>query len=393
MKEKTTFLMNLPPKYTTSYNDYRSDTFTIPTPQLWSEISNASLGDSVYQEDTDTCYLENRVANEFVGNKLHGDEMAQGLFCMSTTMSNQLAIRSHLNFAPPYTVLCDKRAHIFVDECAGVAVLSQALVIPVQASNGHHLTLEDIKENYIPDIGDIHLAPTRLICLENTLHGMCFPYNELKRISDWCHNEGILLHLDGARLWNAVCAHNGTDKIGYMHKVCSLFDSISLCLSKSLGAPIGSVLVGKPEFIRRARHLQKQQGGGIRQAGFITRAANHCIDLNFPGNVSKVTDVTKRFWADLYTEIKENYGIELQLAHPVETNFIFIDLAASRIDMDKLLELGEKNNVKLFDGRLAFHYQNIDDKGLEQLKQVFIDLGEYYRDHEYVAGKKCARIY
>lgn len=356
-------------------------------------MGNSSLGDTIYEEDTDTCFLEDRIANSLLGGKLYGGAEAYGLFCMSTTMSNQLAIRAHMNFAPPFSLLCDKRAHIYVDEAAGLAVLSQSLVIPVASSNDHHLVLEDIQANYIPDDGDIHLAPTRLICLENTLHGMCFPYDELKRISDWCHQEGIKLHLDGARLWNAACSSQETDKIAYFHKVAPLFDSISICLSKSVGAPIGSVLIGGEDFRKRARHLQKQQGGGIRQAGFIARIANFCIDRNFPGNIIKVSNATSEFWQDLYTTLKNDYGFELKLSHPVETNFIFIDLAKSKIDMTTLLKFGALNDVKLFDGRLAFHYQNIEEDSLKKLKKVFTDIANYYQSHEYNPNERSARIY
>lgn len=385
--------MSVPPLYTTSYNDYRSDTFTIPTQQLWSQVPQASLGDTINIEDTDTFLLEERLAVEFLGGYLYGEKKSKGLFCMSTTMSNQLAIRSHLNFAPPYSVLCDKRGHVFVDECAGLAVLSQALVIPAIASNGHHLTLEDIKENYVPDIGDIHLAPTRVISLENTLHGMCFPLEELERISKWAHSNNIVIHMDGARLWNAASASEYDDKKDYMKKVCSLVDSVSVCLSKSIGAPIGSALIGSGDFMKRARHLQKQQGGGIRQAGFITRIANYCIDLNFPSKLMEVNEVTKNFWNDLTQEIKERYDMELVLQHPIETNFIFVDLKKSKISLNQFLKVGEENGVKLWDGRLAFHYQNIGEEGLSKLRKTFFDIAEYYKSNEYTEEENSARFY
>ncbi|SCU91866.1 LAMI_0E07668g1_1 [Lachancea mirantina] len=382
----------IPGKYLSSSLDFRSDTFTIPTPQLWEQVSEASMGDSVYEEDTDTTLLEERIAHEFLGGQMFDGE-AQGLFCMSTTMSNQLAIRSHLNLAPPFSVLCDKRAHVYVDECAGIAVLSQALVVPVEASNSHHLTLDDIKANYIPNDGDIHLAPTKLICLENTLHGMCFPYSELRKISEWCHHENIKLHLDGARLWNAATYHDEPDKFAYLHKIAPLFDSISMCLSKSIGAPVGSMLIGTPEFMKRARHLQKQQGGGIRQAGFIARIANYCIDYTYPAKIHQVSLKVQEFWHDLHQTMKDIHSFELFLAHPVETNFIFIDLAKSKINIDVLLKFGGLNGVRLFDGRLAFHYQNIDDSSLETLKKVFLDMAAHYKDHEYIPDAGKTRIY
>ncbi|QEU61201.1 hypothetical protein KDRO_E00730 [Kluyveromyces lactis] len=393
--------MPIPPLYTSSAGDFRSDTFTIPTKDFWSQVTDASLGDTINLEDTDTCSLEARISDEILGGSVHSGEKSEGLFCMSTTMANQIAVRSHLNFAPPYSVLCDKRAHIFVDECAGIAVLSQALVMPTMASNGRYLTLEDIKENYVPDIGDIHLAPTRLICLENTLHGMLFPLSELQRISDWAHSQNIKIHLDGARLWNAAAAtaaaNNSSSEfeteIEYMQKVSKLVDSVSICLSKSIGAPIGSALVGSSQFIKKARHIQKQQGGGIRQAGFIARIANYCIDLNFPNRIVEVNKATSSFWTDLFHTLKDQYQFELVLQHPVQTNFIFVDLAKSKISLKLLLEFAEKNNVRLWDGRLAFHYQNIDQEGLDRLKQTFIDIAKYYKENPYLAEERSARIY
>ncbi|CDO95166.1 unnamed protein product [Kluyveromyces dobzhanskii CBS 2104] len=386
--------MAIPPLYASSSGDFRSDTFTIPTQDFWNQVPKASLGDSINLEDTDTCLLEAKISEEILGGTLFNNEKSQGLFCMSTTMANQIAIRSHLNFAPPYSVLCDRRAHIFVDECAGIAVLSQALVMPTAARNGCYLTLEDIKENYVPDIGDIHLAPTRLICLENTLHGMCFPLKELQRISEWAHSQDIKIHLDGARLWNAAAASSQPEtELEYMHKVSNLVDSVSLCLSKSVGAPIGSVLVGSLELIKRARHIQKQQGGGIRQAGFITRIANYCVDLNFPKKIVEVNNATKKFWEDLYETLKEQHQFELVLQHPVETNFIFVDLAKSKISLDVFLQFGKKNKIELWDGRLAFHYQNINQEGLNSLKQTFIDVAGFYKENEYVSEERSARIY
>ncbi|AAS54690.2 AGR200Wp [Eremothecium gossypii ATCC 10895] len=378
----------LPARYLTSRNDFRSDTFTLPTAEVWAAGAGASLGDTVYQEDTDTCALEARVAQEFGGAR-GGD--AAGLMCVSTTMANQLAVRALLDRAPPYSVLCDRRAHVYVDECAGLAVLSQALVIPAEAANGRHLTLEDVQRAYVPDDGDTHGAPTRVVALENTLHGMCFPLEEMRRICDWAHAQGMLVHLDGARLWNAAAAQPG-DAAAYMRRVCALFDSVSLCLSKSVGAPVGSVLVGGRDLIRRARHLQKQQGGGIRQAGFLARMADYCITKNVPG-LGDVAARAAAFWRDLHDDLRDHHGMQLHLAHPVETNFVFIDLERSGIEPSRLLEFGAKNDVRLFDGRLAFHFQNVEDSSLAQLKQVFVDLAAYYREHPYVAPAGPQRRY
>lgn len=154
----------LPPKYITAANDLRSDTFTTPTAEMMEAALEASIGDAVYGEDVDTVRLEQTVA------RMAGKEA--GLFCVSGTLSNQIAIRTHL-MQPPYSILCDYRAHVYTHEAAGLAILSQAMVVPVVPSNGDYLTLEDIKSHYVPDDGDIHGAPTRLISLE-TLYTVLF---------------------------------------------------------------------------------------------------------------------------------------------------------------------------------------------------------------------------
>lgn len=273
--------------------------------------------------------------------KLTGKEA--GLYCVSGTLSNQVALRSHLK-QPPHTVLCDYRGHVYVHEAGGLATLSQAMVSPIRPSNGLYLTLEDIVQNIIWD-GDIHAAPTRVISLENTLHGIIYPLEELKRISEWCRANNFKLHLDGARIWDASIA-TGVDLKVYGE----LFDSISLCLSKGLGAPIGSVLVGEKSFIAKANHFKKQNGGGIRQAGFLARMASYAIDTNWP-QMAKAHDFAKEI--GLYCE-----EIGLVLETPAETNFVFLDQFKNAIDPKMIPIVGEKHNLKLGGFRLAFSFQN-----------------------------------
>lgn len=210
------------PAYTSAHNDLRSDTFTTPTKEMLDSVFAASIGDAVYNEDVDTIELESTVAH------LTGKEA--GLFCVSGTLSNQIGLRTHL-LQPPYSILCDYRAHVYTHEAAGLAILSQAMVTPVIPSNGNYMTLEDIKAHYIPDDGDIHGAPTRVLSLENTLHGIVYPLEELIRIKGWCLDNDIKLHCDGARIWNAV-VETGVS----LKQYGEIFDSISICLSKSMGA-------------------------------------------------------------------------------------------------------------------------------------------------------------
>ncbi|CCH42633.1 Threonine aldolase [Wickerhamomyces ciferrii] len=342
--------MPLAKKYQSARNDFRSDTFTTPSPQLLEKALSASIGDSVFGEDSDTVDLEERIAS------LTGKEA--GLYCVSGTLSNQIAVRTHLH-QPPYSILCDYRSHIYVHEAAGLATLSNAMVTPVRPSNGDYMTLEDIKKHIIPEDGDIHGAPTQLISLENTLHGIVYPIEELKRISKFCKENDYPLHCDGARIWNASVASGVSLK-----EYGEIFDTISLCLSKSLGAPIGSVLVGPKKFIKKANHFKKQNGGGIRQSGLLTRIASAAIDENLP----KLQESHNKA-RDLADFLIEN-GIELE--SPVDTNFVFIDLETSPIDDEILEQMAEKYGLKLWNGRITFHYQ-IDDESLKNVKKAILE--------------------
>ncbi|CCH42632.1 Low specificity L-threonine aldolase [Wickerhamomyces ciferrii] len=343
--------MSLRNNYQTARNDFRSDTLTTPTKSMIEAVATASIGDAVYNEDDDTIDLEEKVAN------IAGKEA--GLFCVSGTLSNQIALRTHL-YQPPYSIICDYRAHIYCSEAAGIAMLSNAMVSPVIPSNGDYLTLEDIKKRFIPDDGSVLGAPTKLISLENTLHGVVYPLEELKRISKFCKEVNIPLHCDGARLWNASISTGVSIK-----EYGELFDTISLCLSKSLGAPIGSVLVGPKEFIRKANHFRKQNGGGIRQSGMLSRMAIVAIDENW----SKVKEA--HGYAKEFGDFVSSHGIVLE--SPVDTNFVFVDVEKSEIDEQVLLETSLKYNLTIRpSGRIAFHYQN-DRESVDALKKVFVE--------------------
>lgn len=351
--------MELPPVYTTSANDLRSDTFTTPTEAMIKAAVQASIGDAVYNEDIDTVKLEKHVA------KMAGKEA--GLYCVSGTLSNQIALRTHL-YQPPYSILCDYRAHVYTHEAAGLAILSQAMVVPVIPSNGNYLTLEDIKERIVPEDGDIHGAPTKVISLENTLHGIIYPLEELIRIKAWCMDNGLKLHCDGARIWNAsVQAGVPLKQYG------EIFDSISICLSKSIGAPMGSVLVGDLKFIKKANHFKKQQGGGIRQSGMMSRMAMVAIEDNWKERLLRSHALAHNL-ADFCAKL------QIPLESPADTNFVFIDLKKARMDPDVLVKKGLKYNIKFMGGRISFHYQ-ISDDVLEKSKLAIGEAWEYAKLH------------
>ncbi|CAI4216646.1 unnamed protein product [Parascedosporium putredinis] len=197
--------------------DLRTDVVTTPTPSMLAAVQSCTLLDDVFQESSTTNDLESHVA------ALAGKEA--GLFVLSGTMGNQLALRALLT-QPPHGVLCDKRSHIVNYEAGGVSSLTGAMVTSILPENGIHLTLEEIqREAVVSD--DLHDCPTRVISLENTLNGMIMPLSEIKRIAAWAREHGIHMHCDGARLWEAVAAGAGS-----LAEFCAEFDTVSLCFSK-----------------------------------------------------------------------------------------------------------------------------------------------------------------
>ncbi|KAG2730897.1 hypothetical protein G9P44_006046 [Scheffersomyces stipitis] len=347
-----------------AHNEFRSDTFTTPTASMIQALANATLGDAVYNEDESTIALEKKVA------ELAGKEA--GLYCVSGTLSNQIALRTNL-IQPPFSILCDYRGHVYVHEAGGLSTLSQAMVQPIVAKNGHHLTLEDdILPNFIPDDGEIHGAPTKVISLENTLHGMIFPLDEIKKISNFCKKNDVKLHLDGARLWNASVATGISLK-----EYCSYFDSVSLCLSKTLGAPVGSVLVSTRKFVNKANHFKKQNGGGIRQSGLLAVMAITAIDENLP-KLQKTHERAKELG-----ELCDKNGIYLE--HPVETNFVFIDTKKNKWNPESIKTLAEKHGIKFYGGRISFHYQ-VSDESFEAVKKFVLETQEDAKKNPYDGG-------
>lgn len=311
-------------------------------------ITSTTLLDDVFQEDPTTLNLESFIAD------LTGKEAA--LLVLSGTMGNQVAIRTHLQ-GPPHSVLCDQRSHVNNYEAGGVSSLSQALLITAEPSNGNYLTLEDVQRKTVLS-NDIHACRTKLISLENTLNGVIMPLAECRRISAWAREHDITMHLDGARLWEAVAADAGSLK-----EFCACFDSISLCFSKGLGAPIGSIIVGTKAFRERARWIRKSIGGGLRQAGVVTAAARVCVEDTFLGGKLKASHERARYIAGLW----ESYGGKT--SNPVETNMVWFNLEAAGVSAKRFIKMGEQAGVRLNGGRLVVHYQ-IGDEGVQRLEKV-----------------------
>lgn len=315
---------------------------TTPTANMLVAIQNCSLLDDVMNEDPTTQDLERHCA------ELTGKEA--GLFVLSGTMGNQLALRSLLT-QPPHGVLCDYRSHIVKYEAGGVSALTGAMLKTVVPKNGVYLTLEDVKANiYLDD--DVHTCPTRVISLENTLSGMVMPLEEVARISAFAREHGVKMHLDGARLWEVAASGAGSLVDFAQH-----FDTVSLCFSKGLGAPIGSVLLGTKDIIKHARWTRKSIGGGLRQSGVVTAPARVAVEETFgkgpngEGGLLKATHVLAKGIAKIWTDLGG------KLIHPVHTNMVWIDLEEAGILPERVDELGKEAGLKLMGNRFVIHYQ------------------------------------
>ncbi|KOS19630.1 Alanine racemase TOXG [Escovopsis weberi] len=341
--------------------DLRSDVMTVPTPSMLAAIQACSLRDDVFNEDPTTQNLEAHVA------KLAGKEA--GLFVLSGTMGNQIALRSLLT-QPPHSVLADHRSHIINYEAGGVSALTGASVHPVVPKDGIHLTLEDVKAHVILS-SDIHACPTRVISLENTLNGMVMPLAEASRISAFARANGIKMHCDGARLWEAVASGAGT-----LPEFCALFDTISLCFSKGLGAPVGSIIVGDRTTLEHARRTRKMIGGGMRQPGLLTAAARVAVDETF-GTRDDGSAGLLRLTHEFAKKVERLWvGLGGVLVHPVHTNIVWLDVEAAGCTLERFGELCKNEGLTVMGNRLVTHYQIAQngDEVLPRLERVFANV-------------------
>ncbi len=308
--------------------DLRSDTITKPTPAMRKAMAEAEVGDDVLGDDATVKELERRTA------ELLGKDAA--IFVPSGTMANQLAIRCHTQHGDE--ILLDANAHIYWYEAGAPAALSGVICRTLPGVRGI-FTPDDVRAALRPT--DIHFPPTRLLALENTHNrggGSVWPLEQIQEVCSVAREAGIRTHLDGARIWNATVA-TGIPESEYARD----FDSVSVCFSKGLGAPVGSALVGSTEFVEKARRFRKQFGGGMRQVGIIAAGALYAL-LNNRERLSDDHANAKQ----LASGLSDIQGIRVN-SDMIDTNMVYFDVE-HRSAMELTEQLKEMNVLVMSTG-------------------------------------------
>jgi threonine aldolase len=283
--------------------DLRSDTVTRPSEKMRKVMANAEVGDDVYGDDPTVNRLE-QIAAEMLNTE-------SAIFASSGTQTNLLALLSHCQRGDEYIV--GSTAHTYMFEAGGAAVLGSIQPQTVEFENDYTLSLDKVKSVIKPD--DIHFARTKLLCLENTNFGHTLPVDYLKSAKKFTNSNNLKLHLDGARIFNAAI-----DGGVHVSEIAKYFDSVSICLSKGLGAPVGSILCGSRKLIDDARRWRKMLGGGMRQAGIIASAGIYALS----NNIERLNEDHENaaFLAEGLSEIQEIEVVDSK----AKTNMVFVDL-------------------------------------------------------------------
>ncbi|HEX9838174.1 MAG TPA: low-specificity L-threonine aldolase [Anaerolineales bacterium] len=338
------------------YIDLRSDTVTRPTPEMREAMAEAEVGDDVYGDDPTVNRLQ-EIAAEMMGKE-------DALFVPSGTMGNLLALLVHCHRGDE--VIVGNQSHIYLNEAGGMSALGGMQACPIQNQSNGTLALEDIRASIRTE--DVHRPITRIVCLENTQNicgGVPLTPAYTRQVAELAHQNKLLLHVDGARIFNAAVAQNVSVK-----ELVEPADSVMFCLSKGLVAPIGSLLVGTQKFIGRARHIRKMLGGGMRQVGII--AAAGIISLERMVNRLGDDHIRAKKLADGLRQVK---GVVVDKDSPY-TNMVYLNLAdavtinSSQISekMRKLGVLVDAENARRF--RLVTHYW-VDDPAVERTISAF----------------------
>ena len=332
--------------------DLRSDTVTKPVAEMKQVMFAAQLGDDVYGEDPSVNMLEKKAA------LLLGKEDA--IFCSSGTQSNLIALMAHCDRGDEYIVGQD--AHTYKYEAGGAAVLGSIQPQPISFDVDGTLNLDTVKRVIKPD--DNHFAKTKLLCLENTIGGKVLPLNYLNQAKDLVDEYHLSFHLDGARLFNAVISQ-GVD----VKQITTAFDSISICLSKGLGAPIGSVLVASAEIIAKARRIRKMLGGGMRQAGMLAAAGIYALD----NHLHRLDDDHDN--AQLLAQgLSAIEGITLHGC--AQTNMLFL----SAQKQPQLIDFLAAKNIIISNGKVIRLVTHLDINS-EDIVKVVTAVEEFYSDN------------
>ncbi|KXB06842.1 threonine aldolase [candidate division MSBL1 archaeon SCGC-AAA382C18] len=302
--------------------DLRSDTVTKPSQEMREEMKQAKVGDDVYGEDPTINKLERMVAECF--------DREAALYVPSGTMGNQTAVNVHTN--PSDEVILDSDSHIYNFELATMSSFSGVMPRPIETEK-KYLPIEKVRNAIRPE--KYYLSRTGLIALENTLNrkgGVIYPRGKMKKLTNFAKDKEIPIHLDGARIFNATVAKDTS-----VEKLTEGIDSIMFCLSKGLGAPVGSTLVGSGKFIEKARRVRKRMGGGMRQAGILAAAGIYALE----NNVKRLENdhENAKLLADSLSELD---GIRVK---PPETNILILETINQGLQAEELVEKAEENDV------------------------------------------------
>ncbi|HET8886619.1 MAG TPA: GntG family PLP-dependent aldolase [Salinimicrobium sp.] len=336
--------------------DLRSDTVTRPTKEMLQAMMTAEVGDDVYKEDPTINKLEEKLAEMF--------GMDEALFFPSGSMANQAAIKLHTQ--PGEQLICDKWAHVFNFEGGGVSFNSGVSCKLIDGDRGM-ITASQVRENINPP--DFYHSPlTRLVCVENTTNkggGACYDFSELEKIKKVCEENELGFHLDGARLFNALVVKKEDPK-----DYGKLFDSISVCLSKGLGTPMGSVLIGNKKIMKNVIRVRKVLGGGMRQVGFMAAAGIYALDHH----IDRLAEDHKRAKEIGAKLLKQDYIKEVE---QVETNIVIFYLKNSSEEPGFLKQLQQENirisNMGQGKLRIVTHLdytQEMHEKFLDVLERI-----------------------
>lgn len=335
--------------------DFRSDTVTRPTPAMLAFMQQAPVGDDVFGDDPTVNALEAKTAQMF--------GMEAGLFCPSGTMTNQLAIKTHTQAGDE--VICEELSHIYQYEGGGIAFNSGCSVKLLKGNRGR-ITADQVQAGINPE--DVHKPITSLVSLENTCNrggGACYEWAEMQAIQKVTQANNLPLHLDGARIFNAIVFKKEDPR-----EYGTIFDSISICLSKGLGAPIGSVLLGNLAFIKKARRWRKVFGGGMRQVGYIAAAGMYALDHH----IERLAEDHRKALLIKEALLKKDFVSEVL---PVETNIVIAHIQGKYTAAGLVQALKEKNILSIAMSptqvRFVLHLDISDDQ-LSQTLEVLQSL-------------------